>query len=111
MQINSNLPAVLFSPKPVDTGSNRVVINPAAEGEFLPAAQRRSVSPVTQTVQPANASADSQQARFIRTLASIEREVSANATGRMLPPPVQAYLQIASLNTNRPAERLIDERV
>lgn len=110
MQINSNLPTVLFSPKPVDTGSNRVVTPPAAEGEFLPA-QRRTTLPVTQTVQPANANTDSQQARFIRTLASIEREVSANETGRMLPPPVQAYLQIASLITNRPVEPIIDERV
>lgn len=110
MQINNNLPAVLFSPKPLDTGANRVAITPAPDGDYFPA-QRRSPLPVTQTVQPINSNAESQQARFIRTLASIEREIAINETGRMLPPPVQAYLQIAGMKSVLASERIIDERV
>ena len=87
MQISNNLSGV-FPLKPVDT-PNRLPV-----------------------VVPVSTSQDSQQARFIRTLAQLDNaEFLPTTSRRALPAPVQAYLQIASFQDRNPYSGLIDETV
>lgn len=110
MQINLNSPT-FFPLKPVDSNYSRlpVIVQPDA---VTPPAQRTQSSANTQVVPPANSNADSQQARFIRTFASSERNISqADLPTPRLPPQVLAYIQTASLQPTENKGFLLDERV
>lgn len=109
MQI-SNQPLGIFSPKPVDN-NNRLPVVVTPENRFTPMTANEAPNPRQQVI-PVNTTQDSQQARFIRTLAQLDNaEFLPTSTPRALPAPVLSYLQIANLPDRDSYSGLIDEMV
>ena len=109
MQISNNLSGV-FPLKPVDTPNRLPVVVPVDININPAPARNRANNP--QQVVPVSTSQDSQQARFIRTLAQLDNAgFLPSASRQAVPATVQTYLQIASFQDRNPYSGLIDETV
>ena len=109
MQI-SNYPLGTFPLKPTENLSRLPVIVPADVDFNPPPARNRANN--SQQVFPVTNAQDSQQARFIRTLAQLDNaELLPTTERRVSPAAVLSYLQGASLEDRSPYSGLIDEKV